>query len=200
MAFWVPFKVQFHFASPREVQAYVDGLWHAPPSRKLYRRKSLPTVLLVVVLVGASAWATLPVTALFGKGTVVLMAFLKARGPGAETGTGKKGAGAGTSTGAGTGTEAAADSAWRAAQLARLIRPGEVLVIQEEHDSWQERYGDGVYRSRLKPEAVRIALWQYLESNVKGQASAPGDFSRSLDADRIRAITRQAERSLPPRP
>ena len=52
--------------------------------------------------------------------------------------------------------------------------------IQKQHDAWQARYGDDVYRDTLKPLAARKAVWNLLQDG-------------NLTPTQIREITREAE-------
>ena len=70
----------------------------------------------------------------------------------------------------------------RAELLDAFLSPEARKELQKKHDQWQEKYGDKVYRTQLKPRAVRLAVQAYVNRLVSPGIPKPylNDFSKSL--------------------
>ncbi len=186
MTLWQALKVRFHLASLREVQEYMDRSWKQPAAPTAPLLVGFLVVVGVLGVTFVAAWVIQPGAALVLRATTALMTLPPPSREGKLTPSEKR-------------LLVSRESAWRATLITRTLRPEEVKALQKKHDAWQEEHGDKVYREELKPEAVRIALWEYVQTNLKGQVTAPTDFARALDEERLRNITRRAERSVKPR-
>ncbi|GEM_PF-6907742 len=190
-------KVQFHLASPREVQEHLDGLWRSPGRRFLLPRAKVLGAVSLVFAAAVVARLALPLI-------VLLCSFLQVffSGSGSRAQAYSQGLGQGQAWDQARtrttrqGLSVSEASRWRAELVSRLLQPEEVATVQGEHDRWQDRYGDEVYRTQLKPQAIRIAFWEYVETHVNGGVASPVDWTKSLDAEHLRTITRRAERDV----